>query len=880
MTVKQSQPLEVNTFVKGLISEASPVNFPPDASKDEDNFILNRDGTRDRRLGMDFEEDNSVIKTGLTASQFSAVETSTFKWDNVAQDPRNEFAVVQIANKLYFFDTQVTDLSTDGAIGSLEVNAASYNVYSFSEIDGKLVVATGEEEITVVEYDPAFKTFSRTASRLLVRDLWGLSDIHFSDAAKLTITGLTSDIVFDATAGTISCADVAFDFSTSLAGDQVVITGTSSNNTTVSFTSYAAGVLTVAGALFDETILDEVVDPITGTSTFPSQRTIFDTYIATATITNLREGSDVNKVPNSLSDAHLYNLRNQSWAQPRRSIHTNLLDDCLTIHATTFGPAKFFSNAEVVWAGMQPNEASTDADEEFNPVLMRDSIEGFMPAARGSFIIDALDRGASREAEMTKLDENHPALDFHLSGSLPQDKTEGGPTQLVGYAGRIFYGGFSGNITDGDEHSPKLASYLLFSKAVKSTADITSCYQEGDPTSRDSFDIISTDGGFIRISGCQKVLKLINLGTSLVVIGSNGVWMLQGGSDFGFSADNFNIKKITDYGAISSTSVVEVGAAVFYWAKDGIYQIAPDQFGDYQASNITENTIQRIYDDIDVVERANVFGLFDKFDRKIRWLYGISRTLGVNSNVKELILDTSLSAFYPTSVKNITIDSPRVGGFLETSPFVRGVVSENVTINAVQVTINGEDVVISTEIRETGIRSIKYLTILTDDLNDVGFTFSEYRNGSFRDWFTADGVGADAFGFILTGALTGNASANIKQTPYLIMHFKQTETGYELDGSGDIKPSNQSGCLVRSQWDWSNSAQSGRWSRDFQTYRLKRPRFTDNVEDPFNYGFDIIQTKNKLRGRGKAISLYMQTEPDKDCRIVGWVLTVNGNPTV
>lgn len=879
MTVKQSQPLEVNTFVKGLISEASPVNFPPDASKDEDNFILNRDGTRDRRLGMDFEADNSVIKTGLTSTQFASVETNTFKWDNVAQDPQNEFAVVQIANKLYFFDTQVTDLSTDGAIGSLEVDAATDVIYSFSEIDGKLAIATGEEEITIVEYDPAFKTFSRTSSRLLVRDLWGLEDVHFSDAAKLTIGSLTSDIVFDASAGTISCADVAFDFTTSLAGDQVVIAGTSSNNTTVSFTSYAAGVLTISGALFNETILDEVVDPITGTSTFPSQRTTFTTYIAAATITNTREGSNISFRPDSLSDPHLYNLRNQSWGAPRRSTHTNALDDTITVYNTSFS-SEFPSNADVIWGGMEHDPDDGIDVEEFNPVLMKETIGGLIPAARGGFIIDALNRGPSREAELTKLEALYPQLDFSLSGSLPEDRTEGGPTQLVEYAGRIFYGGFGGSVMGGDAFSPKLASYLLFSRAVKSTADITACYQDGDPTSRDTFDIVSTDGGFVRISGCQKILKLVNLGTALVVVGTNGVWLIQGGSDFGFSADNFQVKKITDYGAISSTSVVEVGSTIFYWAKDGIYQIAADQFGDYGASNITENTIQKIYDDIDVVDRANVFGLYDKFDRKIRWLYGVSRSLGINSNVRELILDTSLGAFYPSSVKNITINSPRVGGLLETSPFERGVISENVTINAVQVTINAEDVVISTEIRETGIRSIKYLTILTDDLNDVGFTFSEYRNGTFRDWFTADGVGEDALGFILTGALTANASANIKQTPYLIMHFRQTETGYELDGSGDIKPSNQSGCLVRSQWDWSNNAQSGRWSSDFQAYRLKRPRFTDNVESAFNYGFDIIQTKNKLRGRGKALSIYMQTEPNKDCRIVGWVLTVNGNPVV
>lgn len=43
------------TFVKGLITEASPLTYPENASTDEDNMILSRRGNRARRLGVDFE---------------------------------------------------------------------------------------------------------------------------------------------------------------------------------------------------------------------------------------------------------------------------------------------------------------------------------------------------------------------------------------------------------------------------------------------------------------------------------------------------------------------------------------------------------------------------------------------------------------------------------------------------------------------------------------------------------------------------------------------------------------------------------------------------------------------------------------------------------
>jgi hypothetical protein len=52
--VKPVTKAEISSFIKGFITEASPLNFPADASRDEENFELNVNGSRDRRLGIDF----------------------------------------------------------------------------------------------------------------------------------------------------------------------------------------------------------------------------------------------------------------------------------------------------------------------------------------------------------------------------------------------------------------------------------------------------------------------------------------------------------------------------------------------------------------------------------------------------------------------------------------------------------------------------------------------------------------------------------------------------------------------------------------------------------------------------------------------------------
>lgn len=57
-----------NTFTKGLMTEASEVNFPEDFSLYEKNFVLNRDGSRDRRMGQQIVGQRIVITSGGTSN--------------------------------------------------------------------------------------------------------------------------------------------------------------------------------------------------------------------------------------------------------------------------------------------------------------------------------------------------------------------------------------------------------------------------------------------------------------------------------------------------------------------------------------------------------------------------------------------------------------------------------------------------------------------------------------------------------------------------------------------------------------------------------------------------------------------------------------------
>jgi hypothetical protein len=89
---------------------------------------------------------------------------------------------------------------------------------------------------------------------------------------------------------------------------------------------------------------------------------------------------------------------------------------------------------------------------------------------------------------------------------------------------------------------------------------------------------------------------------------------------------------------------------------------------------------------------------------------------------------------------------------------------------------------------------------------------------------------------------------------------------------------NPGGCLMQSRWDFSDNSLSGKWSAYHQVYRhiITTPDPTTTA-DSYKTGRALVVTKNKIRGRGRALKLRFKAEPDKDMVIVGWAITNNGN---
>lgn len=759
---KQSLKAEVNSFSQGLITEASPLNFPPNAAKEIENFELNRDGTVFRRRGMNLEPNFIYRNAMATVEELRSTPPKYFKWMQVGGDTSINFLVIQILDRINFYDMEFVPLS-GGFIGEV-ISTPTFpnNVqYSFAAVDGRLIVAAGIDVIMIIEYAGG-STFNTSFERLKTRDVWGVEE--------------TSWPLYE--------TDIAF--------------------------------------------------------------------------------------RGFLSSQHIYNLQNQSWGIPRKDDTGSLVDPAFHFE-TKIGA--FPSNSEIIWTGIQ-FQAVSSGQTPFERMYanLYDEVRGSsIKAAKGYYIIDVLRRGQSRVDEFVANFVRYPILRVP-SVILPSDFTPGGAKYVCEFAGRVFYGGFSGQVEGGDKRSPNLSNLIFFSQLVKSRPDIIKCYQAGDPTSREDSDVVDIDGGFVRISGMEEMISMINMASHLIVIARNGVWAISGGSDFGFSATNFKVDKISSFGGMSNSSVVEDAGRAFFWGEDGIYIISKDQFGSFQVQNITETTIQTFYESISNTSKEFAVGCYDAIGKKIRWLYKEGLSFSSTSVTKELVFDISLGAFYTNKIYNNSNNNIEVITLFSGTEFRINNQEENIVVNLDIVTVGVDNVIITSEDRQSGIQSTRYLAISTQAGFPV-FSFSYYRDESFRDWLDGVGVASDAFAFLLTGEQTGGDSSLSKQIPYLTMHFFRTENGVDAN----FIPINQSGCFVRSQWDFAVNSNSNKFSPLWQAYRYRKAYIATSVSDPFDTGFEIITSKTKLRGRGKAFSLYMETEPQKDCKIVGWNLAINAN---
>lgn len=251
-----------------------------------------------------------------------------------------------------------------------------------------------------------------------------------------------------------------------------------------------------------------------------------------------------------------------------------------------------------------------------------------------------------------------------------------------------------------------------------------------------------------------------------------------------------------------------------------------------------------------------------------------SETYYPNSYNMELILDLSLGAFYIYDMEHAGY--PRMHDYLYLPGYYYTFDSEPLVDNNGNQVLDGSSNPVITEIKTSHDRTIdirrENFKFLVSKNSKV--TLAEYKDYTFMDWVSSDGIGIDFSSYLLTGYNLSGDMARNKQVIYLQVFCKRTEDSFD---SGALL--HQSSCMVKSEWDWNTDASQGKWGTSFQAYRLFKP-YTTKLLGTFDYGDSVIVTKNKLRGRGHSLSLLFESSAGKDMKLLGWntLTTINGEP--
>ena len=596
-----------------------------------------------------------------------------------------------------------------------------------------------------------------------------------------------------------------------------------------------------------------------------------------------------NKRQDYMSGAHFYNLANQGWPSEevdkvvppygtlKEINEANAVCSSSSdpgVGTTTKDPAEytytrsgigFFPTTQDLFHSNQAGGGSTVSQQiAYSPWTLQNDYTGTTESPRGKFIKEAffIDRQA-----VGKYGAASATGDFLANYELnEQISAQFRPSTVAFYAGRVWYAGLEGT---------KYTNNLYYSQVVGDRVSKASkCYQEADPTAEVINELVATDGGVLGLEEVGKIYKMAPIGPSLVVIADNGVWVVSGDGEFSsFRADTFSVRKVTDQGAINTSSIVFAKDTIFYWGETALVAVLTGQGVGIVAQDISSATIKSLYQQTTTFAKQGTFSIFDEGANRILWFYedGLDSTyddlIGKAFN-KVLYFDVSLGAFgkYSLSIQ------PEVLPVFATNAeiFTTLTIVDPVTDGGVVVTAGGDPVSTTTSKFIPERSSIKLLTLTGDAIGGYSYRFSDFRDvTTFKDWGNNFSSYIEG-GFDSVGDIVGRG----KKALLLQTHFERTETGFTQPDPlvNELTLDNPSSCIARYGWDWSESP----YSNPFQVYKLLKNYTPLNVDDDYIYDRSVVSTRNRLRGRGTSLGLRFESETGKDFRLLGYGVVYTG----
>lgn len=835
--------LEQVSFAQGIISDASPVATPEGAILRACNYDIQKNGSAFLRPPLRRE--------GVTAFASAAGTQYAYVWDAPDGDTTKQLLVMQVGTTFKLLlraagvNSAVTDVTpgsadhargilatgtVSGVLSGATIHATSTQKYCI--ISGISITSSSEvlqECVLIIEYRRETGDFSAYFDYIWVRDFFGYEDGRVN-GERTSYSGTIDDSLMynlfnqgwgEEASGTAPNKYVLRSFVSSLGADVDAIC-----------TSYTSG-----GTADEVMAIDGVLSTSGGWSGTPQRVTLSSTLAATFKITGVTQygvttTETVNTAISTRTAAHFASIS-------AVTVTTTAGVQC-SVGVDNLLPGDYDN-----WTlGVYQATATT---RSWNSNFLTQVPDGAGKAPSGHYIIPVNYRstpisagGLGRGGYLSRVAQVW--YDVSWTPALDDDRT-GRPNKLCTFGGRVWYSMTRANCSNETSHgnSPDIGSYICFSRLIDNISDLTSCYQTNDPTSPEFNELLPDDGGFIRIQGAGEIVGLRGTGTGVLVFGTLGVWHITGGSDSVFTAEAFVVRKLTDEGCVAPDSIVNIQDSSAYVTAAGINLVGNTE-GGMSVQSLTEGKNETLFNSFEDIESCKA--VYDSAYRRAHFLFKVS-----GAYKKELVFDVSLGCVY---TRVYVPGSYAIQGYL---PHATSRVQEF----------------------SSGERCPNYGYVLCNGTNVyIGYIRYDDVDGADYDWEDEGGDYASSSEIFIGHVSAGDLRMK-KFCSYLESFLERTESTYTVT-SGEAALNHESSCKVEAFWEWADTAGSQYKGQEFQVYMYRRPYLAASADGTytFDYGQSVISTQTRLRGNGKTLALRFFPEANKDCRLLGWCISVRG----
>ena len=717
-------------FSAGLNTDGSPLNNPENTAEVLENFILESNGTLRKRRGL--ADVGATFATGITYDSTSVV--SVHVWESLLRESLVDFFVIQVNSTLYIISLDDATITNYGTVDLAGFKRSTSTTVGDKEIigdsgKGYLFVSSPEIVPFWIKFNYLTNTISTSPINLLIRDLYGKDDGH---GVQNRPSALSPEHEYNLLNQGWRSGFIEKFFEK---------TGTYPSNADVWY--YGRREIPDEDRPYLEFDPAHMTMQEFGNTPAPKGHFIINVLDGSPS----SEGADPWQLAAHIEDIYI------------RKVYANDTDYSKIMMSRHQRMAPVRVGDQIRWQGMIYTVIEIGVTSEYNTNENYAIMEAKAPLKY---------KGSIPGIEKT------PDIDVYRfsagagDGNTALFATPVIPSVVAFYSGRVFYTG---------SDAQAWAGTVFYSQVLEDIDKVGRCYQDADPTSEHISDLIATDGGTILIENAVNIRAMLPYEGSLVIFAENGVWELSGSNEAGFKATEFRLKKITEFGAVGSKSIVSPGSGFLYWSRHGIFALQREQVsGSLQAARLSKDRIQNLYNTISSESRKRATAYYDKVENKVYWMYSRSGVYSIYNHYDTcLVLDMSLEngAFYTFTFDNLTdVTGLSLCGMLSSSNATAvGQDTFNIVVGSNQVVV-GADLVVLTQATAvaSSVQGVPFYL-----LAGAGALFGRILGDpSYRDMKLSDYEGRILTRFELT-----DEKLKKKQVRYLKAHFGK-DTGAVL----------------------------------------------------------------------------------------------------